>query len=121
MDGDKRTAQAKADLSESISRDLDALRAEVARLTEQLGAYVDAEKSSWSDFLSREARHARRVFDDKVHEASAKAGELGGAAREQASDLQKAALDYINRKPLQSVALAAGVGLILGLWSKGRS
>lgn len=121
MDGDKRTTQAKADLSESLGKDLDALRAEVARLTEQLSAYVDAEKSSWSKFLSKEAKHARQVLDDKVNEAGAKASEIGDAAREQASDLQKATLEYITRKPLQSVALAAGIGLILGLWSKGRS
>lgn len=121
MDGNKRTTQTKADISESLGKDLDALRAEVARLTEQLSAYVDEEKSAWSKFLSKEARHARKVIDDKVHEASAKASELGDAAKGQASDLQKATLDYITRKPLQSVAMAAGLGLILGLWSKGRS
>lgn len=121
MNGDKRTDQAKANISDSIGKDLDALRAEVARLAEQLSAYVDEEKSTWSKRFSQEARHARRVFDDKVNEAGAKAGEFGDAAREQAADLQQAALDYIARKPLQSVAIAAGIGLILGLWSKGRS
>lgn len=121
MDGDKRVDQAKARISDVITNDLDALRAEVARLTEQLSTFIDEEKSTLSKLLSKEAKNAKHVLDSKLSDVGSKAGELSDAAKEQASDLQKMALDYVARKPLQSVAIAAGIGLLLGLWSKGRS
>jgi len=121
MDGDKRVEQAKSRISDVLTTDIDALRAEVARLTEQLSTFIDEEKSTLSKLLSKEAKAARQVLDSKLSDVGSKAGEIGEAAREQASDLQKAALDYIGKKPLQSVAIAAGIGLLLGLWSKGRS
>jgi ElaB/YqjD/DUF883 family membrane-anchored ribosome-binding protein len=121
MDGDKRVEQAKARISDALTTDIDALRAEVARLTEQLSSFIDEEKSTLSKILSKEAKSAKQMFDSKLSDVGTKAGEISDAAREQASDLQKATLDYITKKPLQSVAIAAGVGLLLGLWSKNRS
>jgi ElaB/YqjD/DUF883 family membrane-anchored ribosome-binding protein len=113
--------QAKSKNSETLAGDLDALRAEVARLSEQLGAYIDEEKSTLARILAREAKSAKHILDDKLSDVGAKAGEYTDAAKSQAADLQKATLDYVSKKPLQSLAIAAGVGLVLGLWSKGRS
>jgi|EndMetStandDraft_6_1072998.scaffolds.fasta_scaffold44507_2 ElaB/YqjD/DUF883 family membrane-anchored ribosome-binding protein len=121
MDGDKRVEQAKARISDVLTSDLDALRAEVARLTEQLSSFIDEEKSTLSKLFSKEAKSAKQILDSKLSDVSSKAGEITDAAKEQATDLQKATLDYISKKPLQSVAIAAGIGLLLGLWSKNRS
>jgi|SRR5258708_6824355 ElaB/YqjD/DUF883 family membrane-anchored ribosome-binding protein len=121
MDGDKRVEQAKARISDALSNEVDALRAEVLRLTEQLSSFIDEEKSTLSKILSKEAKNAKQLLDSKLTDVGHRAGELSDAAKEQASDLQKAAFDYVTRKPLQSVAIAAGVGLLLGLWSKSRS
>jgi ElaB/YqjD/DUF883 family membrane-anchored ribosome-binding protein len=121
MDGDKRVEQAKARISDVLTTDLDALRAEVARLTEQLSSFIDEEKSTLSKLLSKEAKNARQVLDAKLTDVGAKAGELSDAAKGQDLDLHKATLDYVTKKPLQSVAIAAGIGLLLGLWSKNRS
>ena len=121
MDGDKRVEQAKARISDVLTSDLDALRAEVARLTEQLSSFIDEEKSTLSKLFSKEAKSAKQILDSKLSDVSSKAGEITDAAKEQATDLQKATFDYISKKPLQSVAIAAGIGLLLGLWSKNRS
>jgi ElaB/YqjD/DUF883 family membrane-anchored ribosome-binding protein len=121
MDGDKRMEQARARISDVLTTDIDALRAEVARLTEQLGSFIDDEKATLSKILAKEAKSAKQMFDSKLSDVSSRAGEFSDAAREQASDLQKMTLDYISKKPMQSVAIAAGIGLLLGLWSKNRS
>ncbi|MDQ0390816.1 DUF883 family protein [Labrys monachus] len=113
--------QAKSKLPGDIGSDLDSLRADVARLSEQLSAYISEEKSTWARFLAREAKTARSVIDETLSDVGAKASEYGDVARSQAADLQKATADYVNRKPLQALAIAAGVGLVLGIWSKSRS
>ena len=119
--GDEEMDQAKSKLSDNVGSELDALRADVARLSAQLSAYIDEEKTTWSRFLAREAKHAKSALDGKLGDVGAKASEYGDAAKHQAEDLQKATLDYVNRKPLQALAIAAGIGLVLGMWSKGRS
>lgn len=46
--------------------------------------------------------------------AQERMGELGDAARERASSLQTRVEERITTNPLKSVAIAAGVGLLLG-------
>jgi ElaB/YqjD/DUF883 family membrane-anchored ribosome-binding protein len=51
--------------------------------------------------------------------AQERVGELGGVARERATSLQHRVEDHITTNPLKSVAIAAGVGLVLGfLWRR---
>jgi ElaB/YqjD/DUF883 family membrane-anchored ribosome-binding protein len=104
-----------------ITGDVDALRAEVARLSQQLGIYVREEKSLLARLLSSQAKDAKRALDDRLSDASIIAGDYSNAAGKHAARLQNSALGYVNRKPLQSLAIVAGVGLVLGFLSRGRS
>ena len=107
--------------TETVSSDLDALKAAVAQLTEQFSQYVAEEKTTLSHFLSREAKHAKQALDEKLGDVGARASDYADIAKSQASDLHKTTLDYVAKKPLQSLAIAAGIGLVLGLLSKGRA
>jgi len=113
--------QAKSKLVDNVGSELDALRADVARLTEQLSTYISEEKSTWARFLAQEAKSAKSILDGTLSDVGSKAGEYTDAAKHQAADLHRATLDYVNRKPLQALAIAAGIGLVLGVWSKNRS
>jgi ElaB/YqjD/DUF883 family membrane-anchored ribosome-binding protein len=104
-----------------LTGDVDALRAEVARLSEQLDLYIKEEKSVMARILARQATGAKRVLADELAKASATAGEYTDAAKGHIGDMRDATLSYVSKKPLQSLAVVAGIGLVLGLLSKGRS
>lgn len=51
--------------------------------------------------------------------AQERVGELGGVARERCNTMQHKVEDRITENPLKAVAIAAGVGLLLGfLWRR---
>lgn len=67
--------------------------------------------------------HARNALSEMQLEmrtigerAQERMGELGGAAREKANSLQHRVEDRITTNPLKAVAIAAGVGLLLGFF-----
>ena len=104
-----------------LTGDVDALRAEVARLSEQLGLYIKEEKSVMARILARKATSAKRVLDDERAEANNTAGDYTSSAKSHIADLQDATLSYVSKRPLQSLAVVASIGLVLGLLSRGRS
>ena len=54
-----------------------------------------------------------------LHQAGASASQLSTQGREAVEQLEKSLEEYIRAKPLQSLAIAAGVGLVVGwLWRK---
>jgi ElaB/YqjD/DUF883 family membrane-anchored ribosome-binding protein len=70
--------------------------------------------------------HARNALTEMQLEmqtigqrAGERVGELGEAARQRAGSLQHRVEDHITANPLKSVAIAAGLGLVLGfLWRR---
>jgi len=65
--------------------------------------------------------HARNALSEMQLEvqtigqrAQERVGELGDVARERAGSLQHRVEDHITTNPIKSVAIAAGVGLVLG-------
>jgi ElaB/YqjD/DUF883 family membrane-anchored ribosome-binding protein len=70
--------------------------------------------------------HARNALTEMQLEmqtigqrAGERMGEFGDVARERATNLQHTVEERINERPLRAVAIAAGVGLLLGfLWRR---
>lgn len=78
----------------------------LAELKADLAA-VKADLAQLVETLSRTARHS---VDGASNEAEARIGEVTEWAEGQYASV----VDYIHEKPLQSVAIAAGVGALLG-------
>lgn len=102
---DKTGESAASDLA----ADLAALRADVARLSDTMAAFVRDQ----ADTAGAAMRGAVGDARDQLSQAAAQAQDraLGAAA-----DLER----RIEKNPLTAVLIAAGIGLALGMMSKSR-
>src|SRR5579863_4820327 len=65
--------------------------------------------------IRRGVKHARDNVDSVVSDAADRAGAVAGAAQFQASALSDTLEDVIRDRPLSSVALALGLGILIGM------
>lgn len=94
-----------------------------ASLREELGdlkADLDALLSKATSLTDREFRDARDQLMIKFGSMRYAAKGLAAQATKQFNDGVECTADYVKDKPLQSVALAAGVGLLVGAIMRGR-
>jgi ElaB/YqjD/DUF883 family membrane-anchored ribosome-binding protein len=111
--GNRRTA------SEPLSKKAD----EVRQSVQELGAAaLDAAQKAATQFRDRATQRAaeyRDVAAGQAEEACETAGEYYSAGREQVLDFEQTLEQRIREKPLQSVLIAAGVGILIGvLWTR---
>jgi ElaB/YqjD/DUF883 family membrane-anchored ribosome-binding protein len=95
--------------TQDFAADLAALRADIAKLTASVTNLVKAETSAATDTVFGAVDSARQKFADGAAGAKER---LSGAS----SELEAS----IERNPLVAVLIAAGVGLVIGLLSRGR-
>lgn len=82
--------------TEDLSRQVDALKADITRLTETLGDYGKAKSNHYRS------------------EAQRRADELRNEAQGRMQDVEV----YVRQNPAQALGIAAGVGLLIGLFSR---
>jgi len=91
--------------SSDISAQLETLRADMARLVETVTALGRARSGDAVASLSETAHDLRRRGEENL----AAARDRGEAAMDQAAE-------YVRRRPTEAVAVAAGLGVLLGLF-----
>jgi ElaB/YqjD/DUF883 family membrane-anchored ribosome-binding protein len=63
--------------------------------------------------------HAKRIAEDALNEVRGRAGEYIELGRDRAAGMAEAVEQHIRTRPVQAVAIAAGIGVALGyLWSR---
>jgi ElaB/YqjD/DUF883 family membrane-anchored ribosome-binding protein len=88
------------------------LGTQVREHVQELGAQVRNWTQEVGDQLKEGAQQAMR-------QAETSASQLSAQGREAVGEIEKTLEDYIRAKPLQSLMMAAGVGIIVGLlWRK---
>jgi ElaB/YqjD/DUF883 family membrane-anchored ribosome-binding protein len=92
-----------------LSADLDALRSDIARLSDTMAGLMKAQANSAGAAVRGAVGDAREQLAQAANQAQDSA--LGAAA-----DLER----RIERNPLTAVLIAAGIGLALGMMSKSR-
>jgi ElaB/YqjD/DUF883 family membrane-anchored ribosome-binding protein len=103
---DKSTARAAATTND-IQEDLEALQQDVSKLTQQIADIVATKGTEvW--------RRARANVDGMIGEAGAKGREAADAVRDVTDTLAEAIDDSIARRPYTTLALALGLGFLLG-------
>src|ERR1044072_8572908 len=96
---------------EDIQRDVQALRDDLAKLAGQVGDLLSA---SGAEALANLKKRARRVQDD-LDETMSDAGERGREALSEVSDhLGEAPQESMQEHPLTTIALAVGLGFLVG-------
>ncbi|MCZ6747363.1 MAG: hypothetical protein O7C74_09135 [Acidobacteria bacterium] len=70
--------------------------------------------------LAREVAHekldeARQAAADAVETGRQRATEIYGQGREKAEEFEEQLVEYVRKKPVKSILIAGGVGLLLGM------
>ncbi len=72
--------------------------------------------SHLQDAVSEQAAELRDATNRKAEDLRARAGEFCDESRQRAVDFERTLEHRIREKPLQAVAIAAGVGILLGIF-----
>lgn len=97
----------KAATQEELSKQIEQLRKDVNEIAGTLG---DLTRGQVTELRSRAEQRAGELRD----RGRAMADDVGARAR----DLEHEAEDYVRRRPLQSLAIAAGVGVLIGFLTR---
>jgi ElaB/YqjD/DUF883 family membrane-anchored ribosome-binding protein len=103
------TAKSSADIIESYKSDVVQLRKQIRKLTDTVNDITSDRGSELSDVL-------RANLQSVVHQGE----EALAQVREQAEKVTADTQDAIAKNPLTAVSIALGVGVVLGMISRGR-
>lgn len=96
-----------ADAASEIQQDLETLREDVARLTEQMAQLLATKgNAAW--------RRAKSNIEGMMSDAEAKGHEAVDAVRGVGEDVTDAIDDSLKRRPYTTLALALGIGFLFG-------
>ena len=100
---------------ERLQRDVTAVKNDIAALTEQI---TDA-LSSFAGTAGKQARHgyrqARANAEQVVDDVSERGSAMMDAAQDAASSIEETLEDAITQRPLATVAVALGIGFLIGV------
>ncbi len=98
-----------------LEKDLTAIKNDIAHLSRQITDAVNALATVAQNRGRGGLRQARASVEEAISSASDRTGALAGAARDAASSLADTLDDGIRERPVASVALAMGIGFIIGV------
>lgn len=100
---------------ESLEKDLAKVKNDISALTEQLAEAVNAIAGSAGKQARRGYRQARANVDEVLSEASERGQAVAGAAQDAANSLTETLEDAVRERPLSTVAIAIGLGFLIGV------
>jgi ElaB/YqjD/DUF883 family membrane-anchored ribosome-binding protein len=106
-DAIKESGQAAAEASGDLQADLKALRADVAKLAQQVGDIFAAKGD-------RVWQRARASVDEALADAGGKGREAVDAVREVGDNMIDAIDESLQSRPYTTLALAFGIGFLFG-------
>jgi len=106
-DAVKEAGRASSAGAKDIQDDLEALRDDVARLTQQLAGIVAAKgNKAW--------RRAKSNVGEVVSDVQGMGLEAVGAVREVGDNVVDAIEESLDKRPYTTLAIAAGIGFLVG-------
>jgi ElaB/YqjD/DUF883 family membrane-anchored ribosome-binding protein len=110
-DAARDSAKAASAASGDIQADLEALRADVTRLTSQIGDILAAKGgASWE----RAKANIQSNIEGVMSDATAKGQEAVDAVREVSDNMIGAIDESLKKRPYTTLALAVGIGFLFG-------
>jgi len=100
---------------ERLQKDVTAVKNDIAALTEQITDALNAFTGEASKQARRGYKQARANMDTALDDASARGGAMLDAAQDAASSIEESLEDVIAQRPLATVALALGLGFLIGV------
>jgi len=106
-----------------LEKDLTPVKSEISQLSKQISDAVNALSAIAQDESRRGLKRARANVDALASGASERAGAAAGAmtavAQDKASSIGDALADAIEERPVAVLALAMGIGFLIGvIWRR---
>lgn len=102
-----------------LEKDITAVKTEITRLSDQIADAVGALRDIAQSETRRGLRRARANVNALASDASEKAGAAAGAmsvvAQDAANSIGDTLADAIEERPVASLALAMGIGFLIGV------
>lgn len=103
---------------QDVAAQVEMLRRDLSQLTERMTTYIEEQSAGLGETVSRGARQARRAFDEGLNAAGLQPDHVSEMATQKAGELQERVENYVVENPLRAVAIAAGIGLLIGALSR---
>lgn len=98
-----------------LVKDVSSVKNDIASLSQQVADAVNALAAMAQTQAKRGLKNARANVDSVVNDASGRVGAVAGAAQEAASTISDTLEDAIQERPLATVAIALGLGFLIGV------
>ena len=102
-----------------LEKEMAAMKNAIGALSHQVADAASEIGATAQEQAKRGLKHARANVDSLVAEASNRAGAVANVAQSQAASLEETVEDVVRERPLSTVALALGVGFLVGvIWRR---
>ena len=98
-----------------MAKDVNAAREQLLRDFNQVVSDTEELLRSLASVGGEKAAAARESVEENLATAKKRLRDLQGSAVERATDAARATDDYVHENPWQVIAIAAGVGVLVGL------
>ncbi len=98
-----------------LEKDLTAVKNDISHLARQVSETVNALGAVAQGQARRGLRNARASVDSVMSDASDRAGAVANVAQDAASSVGDTLADAIEERPIVAVALALGLGFLIGV------
>jgi len=98
-----------------MAKDVSAAREQLLRDFNQVVSDTEELLRSLASVGGEKAAAARESVEENLATAKKRLRDLQGSAVERATDAARATDDYVHENPWQVIAIAAGVGVLVGL------
>jgi ElaB/YqjD/DUF883 family membrane-anchored ribosome-binding protein len=104
---------------EDIQRDLQVMRADVSRLAQQMAGLLSTTGSEALREVKAQMGRARQSLDSALADASERGRQAVDTVRQRADTALDELEDSVRRRPFASLALALGLGFLVGaIWRR---
>jgi ElaB/YqjD/DUF883 family membrane-anchored ribosome-binding protein len=98
-----------------LEKDVSTVKNDIAALTEQITDALNSFAGSAGKQARRGYKQARAQVDAALDDAGERGGAMMEAAQDAATTIEETLEDVITQRPLATVALALGVGFLIGV------
>ncbi len=100
---------------ERLEKDVAAVKNDIAALTEQIAGALNSLAGTAQNQARRGYKKARDNVNSAVDDISARGSAIMGAAQDAATSIEETLEDVVTQRPLATVGLALGLGLLIGM------
>lgn len=114
-----RTSPTNGTTPADVEDQLETIRNDISKLTQQMGDLVDQTKDTAMAQVKTQVRRAQEAANSAISDAQASGREAVDAFRDVADTFGDAIDDSLKRRPYATLAVAAGIGFLLGaVWRR---